>query len=305
ASGYQPEVHQVDITQGETTNLDVSLANSEDIALIASGANQDRLTGFLEEQGYNITSFDRDELDVVKENIGDFALILMNDSVLRIDQDEYVAFIDAADEARVSMLFGSQYGGGAINDLRDYLNDPDATGQGFAADQISYEVVEEHPIFKGYEVGDVISILDNEGGNQQYHVFENYSGTTIADVVHDDEGQIENGLAYDLRSSDHVHLLLGSLGASTYGYPVVKWTDDAKTIYVSAVDWALSASLGEIKGVVETDDGRHIENATVSIESENKKVQTNDQGRYTLGVGSGEYEVSVRALGYKGAEETV
>src|SRR5699024_9549639 len=42
ASGYQPEVHQVNITQGETTNLDVSLADSEDIALVASGANQDR-----------------------------------------------------------------------------------------------------------------------------------------------------------------------------------------------------------------------------------------------------------------------
>src|SRR5699024_6207709 len=69
--------------------------------------------------------------------------------------------------------------------------------------------------------------------------------------------------------------------------------------------WALSASLGEIKGVVETDDDEPIENATVSIESENKQVQTNDQGRYTLGVGTGEYEISVRALGYKGAQETV
>src|SRR5699024_11687376 len=119
----------------------------------------------------------------------DFALILMNDSAQGIDQDDYVAFIEAADEARVSMLFGSQYGGGAMNDLRDYLNDPESTGQGFAAEQISYEVVEEHPIFKGYEVGDVISILENEGGNQQYHVFENYSGTTIRSEEHTSELQ--------------------------------------------------------------------------------------------------------------------
>src|SRR5699024_9921924 len=189
----------VNITQGETTNLDVSLADSEDIALVASGANQDRLTAFLEEQGYSITSFDRDELDIVQENIKDFALILMNDSALGTDQDEYVELIDAADDARVSMLFGSQFGGGAINDLRDYLNDPESTSQGFAANHVSYEVVEEHPIFKGYEVGDVISILENEGANQQYHVFENYSGTAIADVVHEDDGQIGNGLEYDFR----------------------------------------------------------------------------------------------------------
>src|SRR5699024_10587344 len=117
ASGYQPEVHQVDITQGETTNLDVTLANSEDIAIVASGANQDRLTGFLEEQGYSITSFKQDELGVVQENIEDFALILMNDSAQGINQDEYVEFIEAADEARVSMLFGSQFGGGALKDL--------------------------------------------------------------------------------------------------------------------------------------------------------------------------------------------
>src|SRR5699024_6287826 len=205
----------------------------------------------------------------------------------------------------VSMLFGSQFGGGAINDLRDYLNDPESTSQSYAADYVSYEVVEEHPIFKGYNVGDVISILENEDANQQFHVFENYSGTTIADVFHEDEGNLGDGLAYDFRSSNHVHVLLGSLGVGSYGHPEDRWTDDAKTIYVNAIDWALSASLGEIQGVVETDEGDPIENATVSIDSENKRVQTNDQGRYTLGVGTGEYEVSVRALGYKGTEETV
>src|SRR5699024_7460606 len=138
ASGYHPEVYQVDITQGKTTDLDVSLANSEEVALVASGVDEERMTGLLEELGYIITSFDRDELDDVQENIEDLALIIMNDSALGIDQDDYVELIDAADEARVSMLFGSQFGGGAINDLRDYLNDPESTSQSYAADYVSY-----------------------------------------------------------------------------------------------------------------------------------------------------------------------
>src|SRR5699024_6859880 len=152
------------------------------------------------------------------------------DSAQGIHQDVYVESIEAADETRDRTLFGSQFDGGALKEGRDYLKDPASTSQGIEADHSCYEVEEEHPISKGYEVGDVISILDNEGGKQQYHVFENYSGTTIADVVHEDEGQIGNGLAYDFRSSDHVHLLLGSLGASTYGHPEDQWTDDAKTI---------------------------------------------------------------------------
>lgn len=305
APGYQPQAFEVAIAQGETTTLDVMLTDSEEIALLASSVNQKRLTTLLEASGYSVTSFDRSDHAVLKDNIEDYALVLMNDSVQSVTEDEFSELIEAADEAHVSMLFGSQFGGGGINDLRDYFSDPQSTSQGFVENEVLYEVKEEHPIFRGYTTGDTIPILENEGASQQYHVFEEYSGTPIADVVHKEDGRIGGGVAYDFRSSNHVHVLLGSLGSSTYGHPESRWTEDAKTIFINTIDWALSASLGEINGKVETEAGEPIENATVTIESENKTVRTNDQGRYTLGIGMGEYTVSVKALGYKAAEKNV
>ncbi|MUK90198.1 S8 family serine peptidase [Ornithinibacillus sp. L9] len=305
AAGYQPQSLDVTIEANETTSVHVSLQDSEAIALIGSSLNHNRLIPFLEENGYEITPFDRDEHGLVKENIADFALVIFNDSAFSMSETDFTELIDAADDAQVSMIFANQFGAGSINHLRDYYGDPESTSTGFVPNVIEYRVLEEHPIFRGYSVDDTIDVLVNEGANQQYAVFENYSGTTIADITHPEEGRIGSGLAYDFRSSNHVHVLLGSLASSSYGSPENRWTEDARTIYINAIDWALNASLGEINGVVQTAEGDPIAGATVMIEEANISVQTNDQGRYTIGVGIGEHMVSVQAIGYEPVQETV
>ncbi|MEN2768564.1 carboxypeptidase regulatory-like domain-containing protein [Ornithinibacillus xuwenensis] len=305
ASGYQPQTNTVTVTTGQTSSLNLMLNESQAIAVIASSSNHGRLTPFLEENGYEVVEFDRDEQALVKENIEDFALVIFNDSGTSMSEADFQGLIDAADEEQVSMIFSNQMGYGSINHLRDYLEDPSVTDTDFLPNAIKYEVLEEHPIFRGYEVGDQITILQRPDSNQQYGVFDNYSGTTIADLVHDEEGRLGSGIAYDFRSSGHVHLLLSSLSVSLYGNPDDRWTEDTRNLYINAVDWAINASLGEITGTVQTEDGEPIAGATVRVENENISVQTNDQGRYSVGVSTGEHVVSISAIGYETAEETV
>src|SRR5699024_8360011 len=156
-----------------------------------------------------------------------------------------------------------------------------------------------------FEKGDTIKVVDRGESNQQYHAFEDYSGTTIADLEHYDEGRLGSAVAYDYPTANNVHILLDSLQIGTYGNPDDRWTDDAKRIYINAIDWALSASLGEVSGTVKDTDGDAIEGATVSIDSEDIKTTTDKNGAYSLGVGLGEYVIDVNASGYESASETV
>ncbi|WP_047981800.1 carboxypeptidase regulatory-like domain-containing protein [Ornithinibacillus contaminans] len=305
ASGFQPQTSSVTLIEGQTSSLTMTLADSQAIAVIATSANHGRLTPFLEENGYEVVEFDRNEHGLVKDRIEDFALVIFNDAATSMTEADFLALINAADEAQVSMIFPNQYGTGSINHLRDYLDDPGSTNTDFVTDSVEYEVLEEHPIFRGYNVGDQITILERKDSTQQYGVFDDYSGTTIADLRHVDEGRLGSGIAYDFRSSGHVHLLLSGLASSIYGSPGERWTDDARNIYINAVDWAIHASLGEISGVVQTEDGEPIEGATVRIPDENISVRTNDQGRFTIGVGTGEHTVSITAIGYEPVQETV
>lgn len=305
AEGFQPQTVEVSIAAGETATMDVLLTDSELIAFVGSTVNQNRVIPFLEENGYEASGYAVGEHEELKENMAEYALVIMNDSAASLSEEEFTGLIDTADEHQTSMIFASQFGTTPIHQLRDYYNDPESISHSFEPDVIEYEVLEEHPIFRGYEAGETISILENLQSNQQYSVFEGYSGTTLADITHPDEGRLGSGLAYDYRSSGHTHILLGSLASGGYGHPENRWTEDAKSIYINTIDWAINASLGEINGVVEDVDGNPIGNATVSIEAENISVQTNDQGRYTIGVGTGEHLLNVSAIGYEPDEATV
>src|SRR5690625_2168812 len=211
ADSYQPQTVEVSIKAGETENLEVNLADSENIAFVGTAVNQNRVIPFLEQNGYEAAGFTVAEHDELKENLADYALVIMNDSAASLSEEEFTGLIDAADEQQISMIFTSQLGTTPIHQLRDYYNDPESISHSFESNVIDYFVLEEHPIFRGFEEGDTISILENPQANQQYSVFEDYSGTTIADITHPEEGRLGSGLAYDFRSSSHAHILLGSL----------------------------------------------------------------------------------------------
>jgi hypothetical protein len=206
----------------------------------------------------------------------------------------------------VSVIFTSQFGTGVpIRHLHQYTGDPGATDWGFRSEAIAYTVEEEHPILAGYDVGDTVTILQNPGSNQQFHAFSDYSGTTIAGTYAPavDE-HLGDGLAYRFASSQSVHVLLGNLSVGTYGAPNTRWTDDAATIYLNAVAWAIDATQGEVVGEV-TSDGEPLEGATVTAVEADVSTTTGSDGSYRLGLPEGTHTLEASLEGYETATETV
>ncbi len=299
ANGYSPQVISAIVGDNEEVTVNFTLSISEKIAVVGTAANNNRIIPLLETNGYEAIAWVNSNIPQLMEELDEYALVILNDrNTSAMPEAVFKQFIDLADSLSISIIFPSQFSGGTIRDLNAFYGDPQQVAQGFVPNHINYKVTEKHPIFAGYEVGDVIRIADNGNSNQQYSLFENYSGTRIADLTHDANGRIGSGLAYEFRTANSVHLLLGSLQAGSYGSPDVRWTDDAKQIYINAVDWALSASLGEINGVVTDVEGNPIQGASVTIPGQGATVQTNGEGFYRLGVGIGEYEVRVQARGF-------
>ena len=302
APGYSPMVIE-DITVGfeDVITQDVSMSIAEDIAVLDSGTHGTNLAEFLRDAGYEVDQLghNTEAVEELIEDIDKYALIIINNLFGSVSDELFEELIDTADDHAVSMIFPSQWGSDVLTRLSNLYGDPESVDHGFVPEYIQYRVLEDHPIFAGYEVGQEIIIAeDDRGGNQQYGVFSGYSGTTISEVTDRDGETIGGGIAYDFRTANNVHVLLGSLRAGTYGTPGVEWTEDTEQIYINAVDWAMRASLGEIIGTVTNEDGEPIQGAKVEVPEENLATETNSQGEYSIGIGLGVHDVEVSAIGY-------
>ncbi|MGP4081716.1 carboxypeptidase regulatory-like domain-containing protein [Pseudalkalibacillus sp. R45] len=299
ASGYGANTQSnVQVVAGEEVDLTFSMQTSQKLAVIGYSPNEARLVPFLESNGYDVDFYQRDDYESLQQALADYQLVIFNDKDYSMTNDQFRAFVEEANELEVSMIFVSQYGGGTIKSLADAYGDPESVRSSFESQSINVKVDQLHPIFSGFEVGDEIEILNNGNSNQQYSVYENFSGTTIGSLTHDEEGVLGEGIGIKYPTANNVHVLLSGLQAGGYGSPESRWTDEAKQIYLNAIDFATTASLGEIKGTVTDADGNPISNAKVTIPSEGIEVTTTDDGSYRLGVGVGHYEVKVQARGF-------
>ncbi|PYZ96231.1 hypothetical protein CR205_17890 [Alteribacter lacisalsi] len=298
APGYTPHTQEVTFEENEVTELNVTLSVSEKIALIGSSNQTGMVADMLNDNGYEVEQW-TGNIEELFASLDEYALAIMNHRTNAImDMNQFDEFLELADENHVSIIFTSQWAANPIRDLSNATGNPAVEHNGFVPGHINYEVTQNHPIFSGFSEGDTIEIANNGSSNQQYGMFEEYSGTTIANLTNDETGYIGEAVAYDFRTANNVHLLLGSLQSSSYGSPNSRWTDDAKQIYFNAVDWAITASLGEITGTVTDEDGKPISGATVSVPEENIQTTTNSNGHYTIGIGLGEHEVHAEARGY-------
>ncbi|WLD93271.1 carboxypeptidase regulatory-like domain-containing protein [Alkalihalobacillus sp. AL-G] len=299
ASGYAPSTQaNVQVVAGEEAALSFAMQVSEKIAVIAYDRNEERLVPFLEANGYDVDFYQREDFAALQEAMVDYQLIIFNDKYWGMTDDQFKAFVEKADELQVSIIFPSQWGGGTIEDLTDIYGDPEDVSSTFVDRAINVKVEKEHPIFRGYEVDDVIEILVREDASQQYAVYEGYSGTTIGSLTHNEEGVLGQGIGYKYRTANSVHVLLSGFQVGGYGSPEERWTEDAKQIYLNAIDFAITASLGEIRGTITDNEGNPVANAKVSVASEGVEAVTAADGTYRLGVGVGHYEVKVQARGF-------
>lgn len=298
APGYAPVLlSDVVVEEDGINELIIHLGESEKIAVVGSTINGGRIIELLENRGYEAEFHLNSSLNGLIENIGDYALIIFNDKHYSMSNEQFRSFIELADTNQVSMIFTSQYNNGTISDLSSILNNPESVSSTYLPGEIQVSVDHSHPIFNGF-TSDMITILQNGTGSVQYAVYDGYSGTTIGTLHHPERGVLGSGIGYEYRTANSVHVLLSGLHAGTYGHPDLKWTQEAKELYFNAIDWAISASLGEVTGTVRNLDGETIPNAKVAIESLGMETTTNASGQYKLGVGTGSYEIKASARGY-------
>ena len=109
---------------------------------------------------------------------------------------------------------------------------------GYFTGDVYYRVTQEHPIFDGWDVDDEITIVT--GGDCDHVWFWNYSGDTIAEVGSADLGIRGDAVAVSTYGGS-THVLLAGLGPQS-DTGVTAWTDDGKTIFINAVQFAASST---------------------------------------------------------------
>ena len=305
-SGYGLQRRPVTVSVGATTTVDVTLAVSRVVAV--AGDFQNRITTFLTENGYAVVQWSWADVQQHVGELGDVGLVVLNGSGTQPTNAELTTFLDAAAAAGRSVIFAGQNGTGSIRTLRTATGDPATVTHSFAQQQIYYRPTVEHPIFAGFPVGEPIELMRNPAGgtaNQQYEFFLGYSGTSLAQLGAPAKGgDLGDGVGFRFTTPTSVHVLLGSLGASSFGAPGERWSDAAEQIYLNAVAWALEAAQGQVFGTV-TSAGEPVAGARVTAVEQDLSTTTGTDGTYRLGVPNGTHTIRVTATGYQPFEQSI
>ncbi|HEX7254833.1 MAG TPA: carboxypeptidase regulatory-like domain-containing protein [Gaiellaceae bacterium] len=299
-SGFGIQRIPVTVTSGATTRADVRLAPSRVVAV--AGDFQNRLTDFLVASGYAPVQWSWTNIHQHTGDLDDVELVILNGSGTQPTAANLTTFVEAAAEANRSLVFAGQNGTGSIRTLRTTFGDPATVTQGFVPNAIYYRPSVEHPIFAGFSVGEQIELIVN-APNQQYDQFGGYSGETIA-TVESATAPLGGGVGFRFATPTSVHLLLGSLAVSSFGSPDARWTENAREIYLNALEWALEAAQAEIHGTV-TSGGEPVSDASVTAVEAGAATRTAADGSYRLGVPGGTHTVRITATGYEPFEQTV
>jgi hypothetical protein len=311
ADGFRAAHAPVTVTPGRTAPVDVALAATAPVAVVDTSGSSTygtSLAAMLTAEGYRVELVPRADLAALAGRIGDYDLVIFNATVFSSQREAFRQAVDAAAAAGVSTIFASQFGGGwPIGELSEYRGDPAEVDWGFVDVGVDYVADRAHPIFAGFPVGEPIPLITSNLSNlnQQWGSFTGWSGETIAHVHARQDGQdLGAAVGYRFSSPTSVELLLGSLGATSHGWPDERWTAEARRIYLNAVGWAIDATQAELVGVV-TGGGAPLAGATVTAVEAGATTVTGPDGSYALGLAEGTHTIRVSGFGFAPVERVV
>ncbi|HEX6685167.1 MAG TPA: carboxypeptidase regulatory-like domain-containing protein [Candidatus Limnocylindrales bacterium] len=302
AAGHQSATRTVNVPNEGTVPLDVTLAASRRIAVVADSSSA--ITGLLQGEGYTVEQVTAAQIGTLVPRVNEFDLIILNNSVTTAQRPALLQMINAAAANGVSTIYGGQWGGFGIGSLSDVRGDPADVVYDNEPTDIAYLAGAPHPIFAGFPVGEPIVVLTNPGGNQQWLTYTGYSGTTLANAQSAGT-DLGNAVGYRFTSASSVEVLLGGLAAGTYGRPGNRWTPAAEQIYLNAVAWAVDARQAAVEGVVTGEGGAPVGGARVTAVEAGSSTTTAADGSYTVGLPAGTHTIRVEAFGYEVAQRTV
>ncbi len=246
AAGYAPLLVNVTINVNETTDLGMLvLQRVPRIAILYDYSGEIRK--FIED---NFGWYAKDY-----ENITRMTLDLETgfyDAVIHAgyyyapmpSEDEFLAMLDVANSMGLGIMFLDQWSssyypdifGYGIRALYEYLGDPAQRFTGDTYDAISLVITKEHPIFRGYEVGQVVELMYNpQWYGTDYAYFKDFSGETIGQLYF--EGAVQgDAIAWKITDTGSKWLLMASFAPEEY-QDMQYWTQDALVIFGNAIKW--------------------------------------------------------------------
>ncbi|HEX6131743.1 MAG TPA: carboxypeptidase regulatory-like domain-containing protein [Actinomycetota bacterium] len=306
-------VEDVVVTAGETARRDAQLRPSPRVGVIddcqQTAGCVDKLQRYLADWGYlpeEIGWGDTErlaELDLVVANLGDFP---------RLDPgaEGLAAFQDAANRAHVPVIWLEQYQRGSIRHLRTYEGDPATVGEARDRGSVEAEILVDHPLVAGFEVGERVPLVEPEG---EHTWFGGYSGTTVANLHTGEDGLRGSALAYRGRTASSVDVLFSSFAASFYTWPAVGeeprelLTPQAERLFGNALAYALDAPplAAEARGTVRSGAGGTLASTVKVLETGRTYAGRAGDGTFFVGLQPGTWTLEVSAFGHATAQRTV
>ncbi len=253
AFGYYTKALNVTVSEGETVDLGQIPLEKMPMAAILYDY-QGQIADFLNYIG--ILGVDYDSLDQMLSDLqgGGFDLVIWSGHYRASmpPQDQVDQLLEIINEQALPLILLDQWGnyGYGINTFHTYYGDPANRGYGYGDGIVQIRVDQSHPIFYGYEPGDVIQIFTSS--SEDYSYFGGFSGISIGSLLVSGDYK-GDAIAYKILDSGAKIILMAPFAPESYT-PMSHWTEDAFTIFANAVFWAmlkpLSVSLEPTSGHV-------------------------------------------------------
>jgi len=203
----------------------------EQIALM--GDYNGQIHDLLTTAGFSVRSYSGGDFETVIRNLGAHQVVVMH-AIMGCPGD----LLQAAATLQRGLVFLSSYPvtSHAMGLLYACYGDPAVAAGNWLGGPVKLKVEAFHPVFGGYSLGQVVTIID--GGDNDYQSYDGWSGTNIG------SSQMPSGHPWFIGIKDRgqtggsKQVIMGSFGANMYTN-VTHWTADGKQIFQNAVVWAM------------------------------------------------------------------
>jgi subtilisin family serine protease len=240
--GYADTLVNVTVEVNETTNLgDVVLQRIPRIAILYDYAGE--IKAFLETLGYYAKDFNdpMEIADAISTGFYDAAIWAGHYEVPFPSQDEFNTFVNAAEQAGISVVWldnwgGYSYGFGyGITVLSYYTGDPACVEDAWGTIPYAH-ILEKHLITRGFNVGDIVQL--NNDPASDFSWFCQFSGDVVANLYIQGYGDVGNLIGYKVLPDGRKYVLLASMAPEEWT-DMSAWTQAAFDLLGNAVLFAI------------------------------------------------------------------
>ena len=202
-----------------------------------------QLTTLLKSQGYVVDNYISSNYTELINNINNYQSIILN----RVTDSIGFNNLIQATPPSTGLVFLGTYPieNSGLGLLSIKTGDPAGINQKWGLGAVKVKVTSQHPIFNGAQLGEEMIIIN--GGDNDYQTYQSLiNGLNLGQNIMPSGATWMIGIRPETATKPR-HVLLGSLGASSYTN-TAHWTTKGKLLFLNSVAWSakLETKHGEI-----------------------------------------------------------